>query len=106
MTNDIPKHSNQDGEERRQSFRLDMEKELVDLTWAHDSGQEVNKKIVCVDFSKGGLKLDCDQSIPINTEVTVRFKAAAANSQILNGKVIRCIEQDNGWFELALRLDD
>jgi hypothetical protein len=106
MSDDIPKQNSQDAEERRQSFRLDMEKELVDLTWANNSGQEVNKKIVCVDFSKGGLKLDCDQSIPINTEVTVRFKAAATNSQILKGKVIRCIEQDNGWFELALRLND
>jgi hypothetical protein len=105
MTDDIPKQNNLDGEERRQSFRLDMEKELVDLTWINGSGQEINKKIVCVDFSKGGLKLDCDQSIQINTEVTVRFKAAA-NSQILKGKVIRCIEQDNGWFELALRLND
>ncbi|MDO6445306.1 PilZ domain-containing protein [Colwellia sp. 1_MG-2023] len=105
MSDDIPTINNQDGEERRKSFRLDMEKELVDITWTHDSGQEINKKIVCVDFSKGGLKLDCDQSIPINTEVTIRFKAAAANCQILKGKVIRCLEQENGWFELALKLN-
>jgi c-di-GMP-binding flagellar brake protein YcgR len=106
MADDIPKDVNQDGIERRQSFRLDMEKELVDLTWTNEAGREVNKKIVCVDFSKGGLKLDCDQSVPINTEVTIRFKAAATNSQILKGKIIRCIEQDTGWFELALRLND
>ena len=106
MTDDIPKLNHQDGEERRQTFRLDMEKELVDITWTHESGQELKKKIVCVDFSKGGLKLDCDQSIPVNTEVIIRFKAAAKNNQTLHGKVIRCIEQKNGWFELALRLND
>lgn len=105
MSDDIQTTNNQEGEERRKSFRLDMEKELVDITWTNDSGQELNKKIVCVDFSKGGLKLDCDQSIAINTEVTITFKAAAANCQILKGKVIRCLEQDNGWFEVALKLN-
>ncbi|GAA6204965.1 PilZ domain-containing protein [Thalassotalea sp. SU-HH00458] len=105
MSDDIQTTNNQEGEERRKSFRLDMEKELVDITWTNDSGQELNKKIVCVDFSKGGLKLDCDQSIAINTEVTITFKAAAENCQILKGKVIRCLEQDNGWFEVALKLN-
>ena len=31
--------------ERRSSFRLDMEKELVDITWTDDKGQERSKKI-------------------------------------------------------------
>ncbi len=97
---------NQENIERRESFRLDMEKELVDIVWHNDTGQECRKKIVCVDFSKGGLKLDCDQAIAINTQVTVLFKAAAPQSQKLVGKIIRCIQQDNGWFELALRIAD
>lgn len=96
----------QDNIDRRQSFRLDMEKELVDIIWRDDAGREFRKKIVCVDFSKGGLKLDCDQAIAINTQVTILFKAAAPQSQKLAGKIIRCIQQDNGWFELALRIDD
>lgn len=96
----------QENNERRQSFRLDMEKELIDIIWHNENGQEINKKIVCIDFSKGGLKLECDQNIPVNTEVTVQFKAAATNNQILKGKVIRCIKQDTGWFELALKLND
>jgi c-di-GMP-binding flagellar brake protein YcgR len=100
MADDSEKNS-----ERRQSFRLDMEKEFVDILWKNEAGQETNKKIICIDFSKGGLKLDCDQSIPINTQVTIRFKAAAANNQVLSGKIIRCLKQDTGWFELAVQLD-
>jgi c-di-GMP-binding flagellar brake protein YcgR len=91
--------------ERRQSFRLDMEKELVDIIWVNDQQQQFQRKITCLDFSRGGLKLDCDHSIPLQTEVTVVFKVANPNSQNLHGKVIRCIEQPNGYFELALRLD-
>jgi hypothetical protein len=91
--------------ERRQTFRLDMEKELVDIIWINDQQQQLQRKITCLDFSRGGLKLDCDHSIPLQTEVTVVFKVANPNSQNLYGKVIRCIEQPNGYFELALRLD-
>jgi hypothetical protein len=91
--------------ERRSSFRLDMEKELVDIVWTDESGQEQSKKIVCLDFSRGGLKLDCDITLPVQTAVTVIFKAANTSNQKLFGKVLRCIKQDNGWFEIALVLD-
>lgn len=91
--------------ERRKGFRLDMEKELVDIAWQDENGVQHKKKIVCLDFSRGGLKLDCDQAISPSTPVTVIFKAASANSQTLNGKILRCIKQNTGWFELALILD-
>jgi hypothetical protein len=91
--------------ERRSSFRLDMEKELVDITWTDENGQDRTKKIICLDFARGGLKLDCDIALPVKTAVTVVFKSANANNQKLLGKVLRCIKQPNGWFEIALILD-
>ena len=91
--------------ERRKSFRLDMEKELVDTVWTDENGQEHNKKIACLDFARGGLKLDCDQSIAVNTAVTVVFQSANASSQKLYGRVLRSIKQENGWFEIGLALD-
>ncbi|MEY8216394.1 MAG: PilZ domain-containing protein [Colwellia sp.] len=91
--------------ERRKSFRLDMEKELVDIVWTDENGQEHNKKIACLDFARGGLKLDCDQSLPVNTAITVVFKSANASNQKLYGKVLRSVKQENGWFEIGLALD-
>ncbi|TPH13348.1 PilZ domain-containing protein [Litorilituus lipolyticus] len=98
--------SSNDGIERRKFFRLDMEKELIDISWTDATGQVQQKKIACLDFSRGGLRLDCDQAIPLTTQVTVIFKAASANNQTLSGKVLRCVKQDSGWFEIALILDD
>jgi len=92
--------------ERRRSFRLDMEKELVDIIWTDEHGHEYQKKIACLDFSRGGLRMDCDQPIDVSAEVTIVFKAANLNSQRLYGRVIRCSKQENGWFEIALRLND
>ncbi|NQZ80057.1 MAG: PilZ domain-containing protein [Colwellia sp.] len=92
--------------ERRQSFRLDMEKELVDIVWTDDQGHQHQKKIACLDFSRGGLRMDCDQPIDVSAEVTIIFKAANPNSQRLYGRVLRCNKQNSGWFEIALRLND
>lgn len=97
--------SSNDGMERRQSFRLDMEKELVDLSWVDANGTNKTKKIVCLDFSKGGLKLDCDEAIAPTTEVIIRFKSANPNSQKLSGRVLRCVKQPNGWFEIGLLIE-
>ena len=91
--------------ERRGSFRLDMEKELVDMTWLDAKGAERVKKIACLDFSRRGLKLDCDEALPIATPVTIIFKSANANSQKLAGKVLRCTKQESGWFNIALTLE-
>jgi hypothetical protein len=93
-------------EDRRQSFRLDMEKEMVDIVWTDSNNIERKKKIACLDFSRGGLRVDCDQSIDVQSAVTVVFRSANPNSQKLYGRVLRCIEQSNGWFEIAMRLDD
>lgn len=95
-----------DGIERRRAFRLDMEKELIDIKFVDENGKEQQKKIACLDFSRGGVRLDCDHDIPVNTHVTVIFKRAAPQSQVLTAKVLRCIKQSNGWFEIALILDD
>ncbi len=97
--------SSDDEAERRKSFRLDMEKELIDITWTDDKGQQHQKKIACLDFSRGGLRLDCDQALPLNAAVTVIFKSASANNQKLYGKVLRCTKQESGWFEVALTLN-
>ncbi len=97
--------SSDDDLERRSSFRLDMEKELVDIIWTDEKGQERQKKIVCLDFARGGLKLECDIALPDQIAVTVLFKSASVNNQKLYGKVLRCIKQNNGWYELALILD-
>ena len=94
------------GVERRKSFRLDMEEELIDIFWKNEKGVEESRKIACLDFSRGGVRIDCDVEIPVNVLVKVLFQAADPASQSLHGKVIRCIEKQNGFYEIALKLVD
>ncbi|SEL50905.1 PilZ domain-containing protein [Colwellia chukchiensis] len=92
--------------ERRQAFRIDMEKELIDMRWTDSHGRQQAKKIACLDFSRGGLKVDCDCDIETNTEVTVIFQASKPKSQQLVAKVLRSVKQDNGWYQVAMQLTD
>lgn len=91
--------------ERRKSFRLDMEKELIDISWTNDSGQQCDKKVACLDFSRGGLRIDSDMAIPVDTAVTVTFKKNTPNAQQVTGKILRCIKQSNGWYEIAFYME-
>lgn len=90
--------------ERRQYFRIDMEEEMVDISWHDQSGQEQTKRIQCLDFSRGGLRVDCKDEIPPHTEATVIFQAADPNSRHLYCRVLRCIKQPSGFFQIALKL--
>ncbi len=98
--------SSNGGIERRKSFRLDMEKEIVDISWIDADSQERIKKTACLDFSKGGLRIDSDEILPLNVKVDVVFRSRDAKSRSLSAKVLRCVEQDNGWYEVALLLDE
>lgn len=90
--------------ERRQQFRLDMEKELIDIRWQDSDGIERTKKVACRDFSRGGIRIDSDIEMIAETVVTVTFKINTPHSQELVGKVLRCLKQDNGWYEIAFQL--
>ena len=95
----------QSDDERRQYFRIDMEEELIDIIWEDMVGEQHKKKITCLDFSRGGVKARCDEAIPLNTQATVIFKAADPSSQRLNGRILRCIKQASGMFQIALKLN-
>jgi hypothetical protein len=93
-------------DDRRQGFRLDMEKSLVDISWLDEKGLARQGKVICIDFSRNGIKLDCDQSLLIDTQVSVIFDRKTPLHQALHGTVIRCKTQANGWFEIALQWND
>jgi hypothetical protein len=97
--------SSDEGAERRSSFRLDMEEELVDITWLDVDGWERTKHLCCLDFSRSGLKFECDEELPIGTAIMVIFTSSNANNQKFAGKILRCNKQESGKFTIALALD-
>ncbi|REL33944.1 PilZ domain-containing protein [Thalassotalea euphylliae] len=92
--------------ERRQSIRLDMEKELVTVSWSDSDGRQWTKTLACLDFSRGGVRVDSDMAIAENTQVVITFKSNSSAQQEFDCTVLRCIEQPTGWYEVAFTLDD
>lgn len=92
--------------ERRQGFRLDMEKSLVDISWLDETGQARQGKVICVDFARKGIKFESAQSLFIDTQVILTFERKTPRHHTLHGTVVRCEAQANGGFEIALQWND
>ena len=90
--------------ERRQNFRIDMERELVNISWHDSDGQAHKLQCSCEDFSKGGLRIEHDFAIAIDTVVEFKFQADHPESRFLPAKVVRCIELQNGKFSLGFQM--
>jgi c-di-GMP-binding flagellar brake protein YcgR len=90
--------------ERRKSFRIDMENESVDLLWRDTEGQSHKVSSVCLDFSKGGMKVEHDFAILPNTKVNFRFQSEHPDSIALHAKVVRCLEMENGRFSIGFKI--
>ncbi len=90
--------------ERRQNFRIDMEEEIVDILWRDNEGQAHKVKSICVDFSKGGLRLEHDFAILPNTEVSFCFHSTHPESKEVKAKVVRCVHLTNGKFSIGLQM--
>lgn len=94
-------HQPNSGIELRQSIRLDMEKELIELSWTTKDGTHISRNAMCIDVSNGGLKVNIDRPIELDTHVKVVFKDKLGGSNIMYAKVIReTLVHD--WFDVAM----
>jgi c-di-GMP-binding flagellar brake protein YcgR len=89
--------------ERRSSLRLDMEKQLISISWQNTSGKTSNRDVMCLDVSNGGLKISLETYIEAGTEVQVKFSQSDLPEQAYVANVIRCIQQPHGWFDVGLQ---
>lgn len=96
-------HDEDPFKERRKSLRLDMEKELVTV-FPIDAPTLPHKfQCVCVDVSRGGLKLNSDLPLAAESHIDVLFKPKHPNSAKRRALVLRCDQQAEGWFFVALQ---
>ena len=85
--------------ERRKSLRLDMENHLVSILGPNE-GQ--TKQVVCVDVCNSGISLNLDAPLDVDAEIFVILNPADSDSPKRKGKVLRCVKQDSGWYQIGL----
>lgn len=95
---------NDEAIERRESLRLDMEKELVNVIWQDEQGNELSTKCICVDISRQGMQLNFDREIKEGSEIFVQFSTNDVNAKKWPVKVLRCHLSINGWYLLGLQM--
>ena len=89
--------------ERRNSKRLDMEKQLITISWIETTGSTVVREVTCVDVSNGGLQVELDKPLPIDTTVVVIFNPNHPQCQSYETRVLRSVLQEHGWFNIGLQ---
>lgn len=90
--------------ERRKNFRIDMENETIDLIWKDTDGKSYKVQSVCVDFSKGGMKVENEFAILPNTKVSFRFQSEHPDSIALRAKVVRCTKMGDKRYSIGFKI--
>ncbi|KGJ87470.1 PilZ domain-containing protein [Thalassotalea sp. ND16A] len=90
--------------DRRQDSRINMEQELVDITWLDGDGQAHQVKCLCDDFSRGGMRIEHEFAISVNTLVNFKFQADHPESRTIPATVVRCLELINGKFSIGFKM--
>lgn len=88
--------------ERRESARLDMEKQIVSVTWEQD-GKWVARDVMCFDVSRGGFQIEMEQPIPVGSLVKVLFLPHQPQCKTFEAKVLRITRCEHGWFNIGLQ---
>jgi hypothetical protein len=91
--------------ERRKSLRLDMENELVALFWEDDGGYNLSKRVVCIDVCNGGISINSDSPMKISKVIEVVLNPRDADSPKRKARILRCIEQETGWYFVGLSFE-
>ncbi|MCL1146734.1 PilZ domain-containing protein [Shewanella sp. 10N.261.52.F9] len=92
-------------EERRRSIRVDMESETVNIAIQSDVDVITKPAIArCIDLSRKGALLHCQQAMPLGTLIAITFNAGKENQNSVKGQVCRCITLDDQSFHVALQL--
>jgi len=89
--------------ERRSSLRVDMEKQLVSISWIEETGTTITRDVMCIDVSNGGLQIELERSIPIDTLVVVLFSPNRTSCRSYETRVLRTLQQEHGWFNIGLQ---
>ena len=91
--------------ERRQHIRLDMEGELVRVEWLEE-GIAFSEKLVCVDFSRKGIKVSCEKKIAQYTPVDITLMPDTSQEKMVKARVIRCNIERDSHYNIAMLFQD
>ncbi|MFC3092764.1 PilZ domain-containing protein [Alteromonas sediminis] len=89
--------------DRRASARLDMEQEVISLSWTDENNQRHEHSVVCSDVSRGGLKLLLPEPLQVDSIVDVQLTPDNVSAKAFNATVVRCIQRQTNEFEIGLQ---
>lgn len=88
--------------DRRDSARLDMEKQIISISW-NEGDEDYSRDVMCFDVSGGGFQIEMEKPLPIGTRVSVLFSPYHPECRTYAAEVLRLTRQEHGWFNIGLQ---
>ena len=88
--------------ERRKSLRLDMEQELVSIHWQDYNDNKQSQRVICIDVCNGGISVSAENPFSLESTIEVNLNPTDSLSPMRAARVMRCEEQESGYFHIGL----
>ena len=79
----------EDIEEKRQSLRIDMESDEIEVNWLDDSQHNHTIETSCIDLSRRGVLFAYHDHFPLGSLLHITFNPANDNRHTVKGQVCR-----------------
>ena len=94
----------EDLDERRTSFRVDLEAERILLTWQDENGQEQADDGICIDLARHGVLIEYKNSFKIGDLLAITFNPDNDKKHMVKGQVCRTTSCNPKSFHIAIQL--
>ncbi|MGX9461586.1 PilZ domain-containing protein [Shewanella sp. A14] len=91
-------------EEKRGSFRVDMEAEQIRLDWINAQGLSCKEHATCIDLASKGVLFNFKAPFKMGDLIALTFNENTDKQNIIKGQVCRCTEDSPNNYLIALQL--
>ncbi|QYJ96253.1 PilZ domain-containing protein [Shewanella alkalitolerans] len=96
--------SHEDFEERRQSLRVDMEAERIQISWTDGLGVVHTDDAICMDLARRGVLIEYKQAFTLGELLKVTFNPNTDKQNSIKAQVCRCSECAPHRFQVAMQI--
>ncbi|AQS38726.1 PilZ domain-containing protein [Shewanella psychrophila] len=94
----------EDLDERRTSFRVDLEAERILLAWQDENGQEQTDDGICIDLARHGVLIEYKMNFKVGELLAITFNPDNDKRHMVKGQVCRTITCNPKSFHIAIQL--
>ncbi|QYJ84783.1 PilZ domain-containing protein [Shewanella mesophila] len=91
-------------DERRNSLRVDMEAERIQVSWVDSSGNSQTDEGICIDLARRGVLIEYKNPFTIGELLEITFNPGSDKQNRIKAQVCRCHEYKQQSYHIAAQI--